>query len=167
MDHEPPEGAAVVARSENPVPCAPGQAAPEVTVPRTAIVFRSFCVGASRAASPDILELRLCSCAGRIRRLPVACLASVPYDSQTNTACMPQLVAYQLVDPLLESMAAQSAAGDLEGCVAYHALNSASVPTSVRHRDGESLDSTGRPLTSQSSASHCQTRTQSTRSSCG
>jgi hypothetical protein len=29
------------------------------------------------------------------------------------------------------------------------------------------LDSTGRPLTSQSSASHCQTRTQSTRSSCG
>jgi len=37
----------------------------------------------------------------------------------------------------------------------------------VRYRDGESLDSPGRPLTSQSSASHCQTRTQSTRSSCG
>ena len=97
MDHEPPEGAAVVAGSEKPMPCARGgRAAPEV----------------------------LCSCAGRNRQLPVACLASVPYDSQTNTACMPQSTAYQLVDPLLESMAAQSALADLEGCVAYHALNS-------------------------------------------
>jgi hypothetical protein len=58
-----------------------------------------------------------------VRRLLVACLASVPYDSQTKTASMPQPVAYQLVDPLLESMTAQSALAALEGCEAYHALN--------------------------------------------
>ena len=50
-------------------------------------------------------------------------LESIPYDSQTKTASMPQPVAYQLVDPLLESMAAQSALADFEGCEAYHALN--------------------------------------------